>query len=167
MNNNYINGIKIYNNKVNYDNLIKSKMKDYYNLLKEYQDLKTKFKNKKDNMKIFFYNIQSFELSISSLIKSLNSNSPLEDDSLISFNKLYTDLLVDLKNLNEGKIDIITIPLKQMIKIQNNVKKRIFGLCNDIKNSLFEGKQKLNKIEYCQKWIFKFFKSEQRNTKIK
>ena len=125
-------------------------MKDYYDLLKEYQDLQTKFKNKIDNMNIFAYNIQSFELNISSLIKSLNSKSPLDDDSLISFNKLYTDLLVDLKNLNKGNIDIITIPLQQMIQSQDDAKKRIFGLFNDIKNSLFEGKQKLNtaKNEY-------------------
>ena len=125
-------------------------MKDYCDLLKEYQDLQTKFKNKLDNMNIFAYNIQSFEFSISSLIKSLNSNSPLDDDNLLLFNKLYTDLLVDLKNLNKGNIDIIAIPLQQMVQSQNDAKNRIFGLFNDIKNSLFEGKQKLNtaKKEY-------------------
>ena len=125
-------------------------MKDYYDLLKEYQDLQTKFKNKIDNMNIFAYNIQSFEFSISSLIKSINSNSPLDDDNLLLFNKLYTDLLVDLKNLNKGNIDIIAIPLQQMVQSQNDAKNRIFGLFNDIKNSLFEGKQKLNtaKKEY-------------------
>ena len=126
-------------------------MNDYYGLLKEYQELQTNFTNNIYNMNIIAYYFQSFGLSISSLNKSIKSNAPINNDNLIYFTKLYSDLLLDLKNMNLDNSDII-IPIQQMNESQNETKKRIFGLFNEIKSSLFEGKQKINiaKKEYLE-----------------
>ena len=118
-------------------------MSDYFNLLKESQELEINFKNQKDNINTIAYYVQSFGISISSLLKCYNSDDPLNDESLVYFTNLYKNLIKDLKESNIFNFDIL-LPLQQMDESQNYSKNRIFNLFNEIKNNLFEAKQKLN-----------------------
>ena len=118
-------------------------MTDYFDLLKEYQELQSNFKNETDNINIIAYYVQSFTITISSLLKCVNSNDPLEDESLIYFTKLYKKLIEDLDKSNLFGYDLI-LPLQQMNESQNLSMKRIIESFNEIKSNLLEAKQKLN-----------------------
>ena len=118
-------------------------MSDYFNLLKEYQELQINFQNQKDNINTIAYYVQSFGISISSLLQCSNSDDPLNDESLLYFTHLYKNLIKDLKESNLFNFDIL-LPLQQMDESQNDSKNRIFNLFNEIKSNLVEAKQKLN-----------------------
>ena len=115
-------------------------MNDYCNLLTEYQELQSNFKNQIDDVDLMIKYIGSFTSNISSFIKYGCKYNILKDDLFNFFTALYKNFLEDINKLN--LLDIV-VPLQQLKESQNINKKRIFNLYNDIKNNLFEGKQKL------------------------
>ena len=115
-------------------------MNDYCNLLTEYQEIQSNFKNQIDDVDLMIKYIGSFTSNISSFIKSGRKYNTPKDDLFNFFTTLYKNFLEDINKLN--LLDIV-IPLQQLKESQNINKNRIFNLYNDIKNNLFEGKQKL------------------------
>ena len=120
-------------------------MNDYFNLLNEYQELQTNLKNQEDYKNTINDYIKTFINSISSLAIQDNKNDEnlKEEESLFIFSNLYKNLINDLKKsiLINFEIDA---PLSEMYESQRKTMKKVFDSFNEIKNNLFEGKQKLN-----------------------
>ena len=122
-------------------------MNDYHDLMNEYQDVKNEISQQSLNVLSAVIRIKSFYTGIENLrsnIKMIPGQKPK------AYEKIDKDIIDFSKNLmkfkNDGDNEII-IPLNNLLESANMISKQNLDRFNDIKISLIQERQKLNKTK--------------------
>ena len=123
-------------------------MKDYNDLMNEYQDVKNEITQESINISNTLIRIKTFQTGIDSLNNSISMIPGLKQNKI--FDKIDDDLFSFSKNLqtnfNYCNNEII-FPLNNLIESANSICKMNLDKFNNIKISLIQERQKLNKTK--------------------
>ena len=136
-------------------------MNDYYNLLREYQDLKSCSRIQCNELNTVIQYIKSFSKEMGNINKEIALIPEVVNNSFDFFVSLTRKLTKDF-NKSINLYSDITSPLEKLIQNININFEKYLATFNEIKTNIFEGKQKLIKV---QNTYFDFIKSKLRSSK--
>ena len=120
-------------------------MNDYHDIMKEYQEINSELQIESDKISASIIRIKSFVNGIDSLAQNIlmvpESTNPLFN----SINNNFDLFSKELKTQNSSIHEDLIIPLQNLFQGMNYLSQTNLKNVNEIKLSLIEGKQKLNK----------------------
>ena len=138
-------------------------MNDYQDLMIEYQDIKNKINQESTNVLNAFIRIKTFHTGIESFQSHILM---IPEQKLKEYENIDKDIVSfsnNLKNIkNSADFELIS-PLNNLLEGSNEICKQILDKFNEIKVSLIQEKQKLNKTKDD---YFKFISKDYNNIYI-
>ena len=122
-------------------------MNDYQDLMDEYQEIKTEINEEYLNLSNASFRIKTFQLGIESFKNNLVLIQDKKMKSYENLDKSTFSFVNDLMKIKEYIDSEIIVPLNNLLESANIISKQNLDIFNEIKISLIQERQKLNKAK--------------------